>query len=179
VADTSKFSFADSVTATPSHPSNGAGSSGAEIDVNDTRSGEILAQAKAKRGRPRGPGRGAGAAKDRVSEEDAKALEALFSPEQWKGVVSAPADAACALTGSKTWELSDPEKATLAIGAANTARHFATFHPKWLALTLFSMSAMTIYGSHFVAYKLERQAQKQTRAKNEVVRIVSEDKTYG
>jgi hypothetical protein len=142
--------------ATNPHAGENAGLSA--IDMDNTASGAILEEAKATR-RTRSD-KGVKRSKSGVSKADEEALESLFSPQQWRGLVRAPADAAAAITGSKTWEFSDKETDTLALGAANTARHFATFHPKWLALALFSMSVLSIYGAHFAAYKMEEKRKK-------------------
>jgi hypothetical protein len=143
-----------------------------KIDVNNTASAAILEEAKATR-RTRSD-KGVKRGKGSVSATDEAAAEALFAPDQWTGIVSVPSDIAQSITGSKAWELSKEEKTTLAIGAANTARHFATFHPKWLALSLFSMSALTIYGAHFAAYKLESKKTAPKPERNEVIKLVGD-----
>jgi len=134
--------------------------SGSQIDTSDTASGAILSSRRANRGRSKGSrnksGVGEGASVPLTAEEQ-QALEQMFKPEIWRGIVRAPADAALFLTGSKAWELQDKETDQLAIGASTTARYFMPSHPKWIALSLFAFSLLTVYGSHFVAYRLEQK----------------------
>jgi hypothetical protein len=78
--------------------------------------------------------------------EQAKILDAILDPKVWRGAVAAPGDMMVAVTGKAHWELSQDERDTLAKTGAATARCFAMTDPKWLALTLFSFSVLTIYG---------------------------------
>jgi hypothetical protein len=82
--------------------------------------------------------------------EQAKVLDALLDPKVWRGAVAAPGDMMVAVTGKKHWELSDDERDTLAKTGAATARCFAFTDPKWLALSLFSFSILSIYGGRMV-----------------------------
>lgn len=155
------FSFDFDIPASDRTPA--ASSQGTQqIDTADTASGSILSERRSNRGRPKGSRNrstvGEGSERPLTPEEQ-RALEELFKPAQWKGLVRAPADAALFLTGSKAWELSEAETDQLAIGAATTARYFAPSHPKWLALSLFAMSLITVYGTHFVAWRLEQKAR--------------------
>jgi hypothetical protein len=161
------FSF-DVPAASPAPQENPSGS---QINTADTASGSILSERRSSRGRPKGSRNrsSVGEGSERpLTPEEQRALEELFKPAQWRGLVRAPADAALFLTGSKTWELSAEETDQLAIGAANTARYFAPQHPKWLALSLFAMSVITIYGTHFVAWRLEQQRNRNVAPRGNV-----------
>lgn len=84
------------------------------------------------------------------TQEQAEIFALVFKPETWKGVVAAPADFAFAMTGREHWLLSDPEKETLAATGCATFRAFAQTDPKWIALALFSVSLITIYGGRMM-----------------------------
>jgi hypothetical protein len=131
--------------------------SGSAINVNTTQSAQIVQERISRRGRPPGSGTKKDATGERgLSPEEAKALDAVFAPDAWRGLVRLPSDAATMLTGSKVWELSKPEVDTLATGAATCARYFVKTDPKWIALMLFSSALITVYGSRVVAYRNEQ-----------------------
>lgn len=88
-------------------------------------------------------------------------LDAILDPKVWRGAVAAPGDMMVMVTGRKHWELSDDERDTLAKTGAATARAFAVIDPRWLALTLFSFSVLSIYGGRIVKDLAERAAQKK------------------
>lgn len=97
------------------------------------------------------------------------AFERLYQPEVWEGVVCAPADTMAAISGRKLWEISPQERKTLSVTASMTARCFAVENPKWLALTMLSITLAQIYGTRAVMHlnevKKEEAAKKQaTRA---------------
>lgn len=132
------------------------------IDPLDTASGAILAEGKKTRRKRRNSAIGGGTtdtqgASEGVSAEEQKALDALFDPAQWKAIVEAPGNAGTLITGSQTWKLDEKESDRLAAGASLSARYFMPTHPKWIALSLFAMSIVTVYGSKAIAYKLEQQ----------------------
>ncbi len=139
---------------------NSANPSGSAINPNTTQSAAIIEERVARRGRPPGSGAKKTESGERgLSPEELKALDAVFNPEAWRGLVRLPSDAATMLTGSKVWELSKPEVDTLASGAATCARYFVKADPKWIALMLFSSALVTVYGSRFVAYRAEKAAR--------------------
>jgi hypothetical protein len=154
------FSFSFDIPDNAPKATSGTTQGSSNLDPFDTSSGAILSERKARRGRPKKSGIGAGTDGEGLSAEDKAAMAALFQPEQWEALVSAPANGAALITGSDAWNLSEKETKQLAIGAATTARYFAPSHPKWLALSLFSMSVITIYGAHFVKYRMEVQSKK-------------------
>jgi len=139
---------------------NNSPASGASINPDTTQSAAIINERVARRGRPPGSGSKKTESGERgLSPEELKALDAVFNPDAWRGLVRLPSDAATMLTGSKVWELSKPEIDTLASGAATCARYFVKADPKWIALMLFSSALVTVYGSRFVAYKAEKAAK--------------------
>jgi len=85
-----------------------------------------------------------------ANEQQAKILDAILDPKVWRGAVAAPGDMMVAITGKAHWELNDNERDTLAKTGAATARAFAVVDPKWLALSLFSFSIISIYGGRMV-----------------------------
>jgi hypothetical protein len=93
--------------------------------------------------------------------EAAKILDAILDPKVWRGAVAAPGDMMVAVTGKKHWELSDDERDTLAKTGAATARCFAVTDPKWLALSLFSFSVISIYGGRLLKDFKDRVEEKK------------------
>lgn len=168
-----EFSFDIPESSAPAQPGHGSD----QIDVSDTASGAILSERKKRRKRSGTIGSGAGAAQDAgsgLSAEDEKALDALFDPAQWQAIVEAPANAAILVTGSNTWKLSDKESERLAVGASTCARYFMPTHPKWIALSLFGIGLASVYGSHFVAYKLEQQKLRAQNKNPRALQVVGD-----
>lgn len=97
-------------------------------------------------------------------EQQAKILDAILDPKVWRGAVAAPGDMMAAISGKEHWVLSEDERDTLAKTGAATARAFAVTDPKWLALSLFSFSIMTIYGGRMV-----KDAQDRAQARRMMV----------
>lgn len=101
------------------------------------------------------------AAANLAAEDAAKILDAILDPKIWRGVVAAPGDMMVAVTGREHWELSEDERDTLAKTGAATARAFAVTDPKWLALSLFAFSILSIYGGRITKdLKDKRDAKK-------------------
>lgn len=89
-----------------------------------------------------------------------KAIDLLYKPENFRGIFRAPADAMLALTGDKVWNVSKEETDTMASTGMVTMQFFMQSDPKWLALTLFSMSIFSVYGSRTAAYLMNRREAK-------------------
>lgn len=160
---------------------NNAGESDAEISteaqsnlaptglrVEDSESAKVIADAKSKGGRKTKSDGGTFKLEKGDADPNAdaianaqKILDAILDPKVWKGAVAAPGDMMVAVTGKEHWELSEDERETLAKTGAATARAFALTDPKWLALSLFSFSVLSIYGGRMMKdIKDKRDAKK-------------------
>lgn len=84
------------------------------------------------------------------SGNEAKMIDDLFSPNNFKALVRVPADIRLAVTGRKHWELRDAEVDTLAITASTTAKYFSNTDPKWLAVSMLCMNVCMIYGARII-----------------------------
>ena len=94
-----------------------------------------------------------------------KELDKIFNPENFKGLMRAPADLMLAASGRKIWDIPDKEITALAESGSICARHFVKTDPKWLALILFSMSLTTCYGGRAALHYREVQSEKKTKLK--------------
>ena len=95
----------------------------------------------------------------------AKELDKIFTPDNFRGVVRAPADLMLAASGRKIWDIPEKEIDTLATTGALTARNFVKTDPKWISLILFSMALLTTYGGragmHYQEVKKETAANRR------------------
>lgn len=102
--------------------------------------------------------------------EVSQQLDKLFSPKVFRGVVRGPADVMLATTGDKLWDLPADEVDAMAETGAMTARFFMDVEPKWVALTLFSLTILNTYGmragQHYA--KSKREALTKMRVGNDV-----------
>lgn len=134
-------------------------------------SAETIEKAKRERSAKSDSGRGTAKSETRsVSEDQALAmqqtLEDILDPKVWKGVVGAPGDMMHQITKREHWVLSNDEKDTLAKTGAATFRSFAITDPKWIALTLFSTSVLTIYGGRMLKdMQMNNEKKKQEQEK--------------
>lgn len=137
---------------TPPMAKPGSGKTAADTVVSQAK--ESIS--KRKRGRP------TTADKTKLADAEKLAmvaeLEKIFSPEQWKGLVGAPADMALSITGREHWKLSEAERNTMAASVSNAARYFMHTDPKWIVLTLCLFNIGTIYGGRLV---LDFQARRK------------------
>lgn len=134
------------------------------LNVDDSESAKTLRAAKPKTDKGAITGTGTSGVSDADRErlaQQIKSLEDLMDPKVWRATMSAPGDAMHTLTGKDYWELSTDEQDTLAKTGAATARCFMLVDPKWLALTLFSFSLLSIYGSRTMRELRERAAEKK------------------
>ena len=134
---------------------NESGVAPASIRVENSQSAETLRNVAKKKPAKSASGKTTFSLEDANSDaliaaENAKILDAILDPKVWRGAVAAPGDAMAVLTGKEHWLLSDDEKDTLAKTGAATARAFAVTDPRWLALSLFAFSVLSIYGSRIV-----------------------------
>lgn len=142
-------------------------------DGGNVAAGAATAQAEAAIAKARGRGRPRNDANDvradkapkrtvaAAQAEMQKALEALYTPENFKGIVKAPADLMLAITGDSLWNLPDAEVATLATQSALAARYWMQADPKWVALTLFLFSVATTYGSRAMIHIRKNKDNKK------------------
>jgi hypothetical protein len=145
---------------------------GARLDTDSAATSGAIEIVARKRGRPVGSGKGAptgsggGGAISGENETARRAemqaqIDRLYDPEAWQGIVTAPANIALAVTGSDVWKIEKDEARTLAIQASATARCFMVSDPKWLALTMLSISIITIYGGRTMQYFAEKNAAER------------------
>lgn len=99
-----------------------------------------------------------------AAQEQAELYAQIFKPEVWKGVMGAPGDVAFALTKKEHWLLSETEKETLAASGAATFRAFSQTDPKWIALTLFSFSLLTVYGGRLMKDMNDRRDSEKNKS---------------
>lgn len=144
---------------------NKSGESGATAGATTAATAGATEIIKRKRGRPAGSTANAsgenrsaaGAGIDTAQRAELQAqFDALYDPKVWKGLVAAPANIAMFATGSKVWDIPEPEIEALAIQASVTARCFAVADPKYLALTMLAISIITIYGGRTLQYFSEK-----------------------
>jgi hypothetical protein len=155
----------DMSSSDPSAPkSDGVASADPTID----KAKETIADFReGKRGRPK---KSKESKPDPLSEAQAKIqveLNRLYSPENWKAIVRAPADLRLALTGREHWNLSDREVQTLAETASTAAQYWLVADPKYLALTLLMFNIATIYGAR-IALDVA-QSRRDKRSKKEKI----------
>lgn len=88
-------------------------------------------------------------------------LEQFYSPDNFKGLIKAPADIMLLFTGDKVWNIDDKEARALAINASNAARQFGFVNIKWIALAMFAVSLSTSYGTRTALYLQNRRDKKR------------------
>jgi hypothetical protein len=135
----------------------------AGMRVENSESAKTLREAKGKGSQKPESGGGTSSAQsgnDLALAQQIKALDDLLDPKVWRAAMSAPGDAMVVMTGKKYWEITADESDTLAKTGAATARCFMLTDPKWLALSLFSFSILSIYGSRAMKEIMERKAAK-------------------
>lgn len=105
----------------------------------------------------RSPSAGSQEEIQRVNEQ----LDKLFTGDNFRGIVRAPADLMLALTGNKIWDLPNDEVETLSTTGATCGRYFLSSDPKWLSLTLFSMAVLTTYGTRLGIHLAKKDGKKE------------------
>ncbi len=98
-----------------------------------------------------------GASQEEIQRMSAE-LDKMFNADNFRGLVRAPADLMLALTGNKIWDIPHEEVETLAVTGSTCARYFLSTDPKWLALTLFSMAALTTYGTRIAIHLQDKKS---------------------
>lgn len=92
-------------------------------------------------------------------------LARLFDPTVWTPLVRLPADAMVALTGREFWNLQDKEAAALGASAASAAQYVGIENPKSLAISLFLVSAIVVYGPRALKELDARRAERAEAVK--------------
>lgn len=141
--------------------------SGDKTDKTVFESEKIIKKARSRSGQSAGEVSSGTDTQDQTTLEIQRQLDQLYSPENFKGLVRAPADIAMAVTGSKHFNLSDKEVETLATTGSATMRFWTTANPKYLSLILFSFSVITIYGTRTVMYFQEKRMQRKQEKKED------------
>lgn len=135
-------------------------------DPATTASAEALEQVRSKRGRKSNAEKEAELARKQAEFE--KEYATLFEPRTWGMMVRAPADFMLHTSGRQLWNIPEKELEPLAITAAHTARNFLKTDPKWIALAMFSISLLQVYGTraavHMAEVRRERQEKMRGRA---------------
>lgn len=101
-------------------------------------------------------GGNAGAIAVQLSEEQ---FRKLYSPELWGKILSSPADGLAAISGDKTWEVSENERQTLGEAGSIAASCFAVTDPKYLALTMLGIALIDVYGMRFAKLYADKKAE--------------------
>lgn len=103
--------------------------------------------------------------KARAREELSQEFATLFDPEQWGAICRSPADLMLHISKRDLWRIEDRELKPLAVGAAHTARLFLRTDPKWIALFMFSLSLMQIYGSRIALHIAQSKKEERDKAR--------------
>lgn len=161
------FDFGASVAGESSRVNLDAGKSGVSADPASTASTEASAHIDEVRKGKRGRRSNAEIEVDRerAREELSREFATLFDPEQWGAICRGPADLMLHLSKRDLWRIEDRELKPLAVGAAHTARLFIRSDPKWIALIMFSVSMMQIYGARIALHIAQSKKEERERAR--------------
>jgi hypothetical protein len=96
----------------------------------------------------------------------AKELDKIFTANNFRGVVRAPADLMLAASGRKIWDIPDKEIDSLAETGALAAKGFVKTDARWVAVILFSMSLLTTYGGRAGMHIREVREEKKKARRN-------------
>lgn len=121
--------------------------------------GDAGTTGKRKRGRP---------TKTDVEAEKLAALERmnaamdeLYNADNFRALVSLPADIGEAITGHAHWQLSQKEEKILASTGAAAAKAMQ-LDPKWFAVSAFALSFLVAYSGRIIKELAIRRAERQT-----------------
>jgi hypothetical protein len=90
-----------------------------------------------------------------------EAFAKLYSPDIWGKVLTSPADAIAAVTGSKIWEVTKEEREMLGATGSVAAQCFAISDPRYLALSLCLIGLIDVYATRAAMYYAEKKKQKK------------------
>lgn len=92
-------------------------------------------------------------------------LDAFMTPENFRGIVTAPANFMLMKTGHPHWNLPKDDVDMLAFSGCETAKYFVHCDPKWVALTMFMFNVSMVYGTRLAEdakiYKTENLAKEK------------------
>lgn len=94
-----------------------------------------------------------------------KELDKIFSGDNFRGIVRAPADLMLAASGRRIWDIPEKEVQPAADLAAICAKGFVKTDAKWVAVILLSFSLMTMYGGRAGLHFSEVREEKKKLAK--------------
>lgn len=135
-----------------------SGISGHAPDPATTASTQALGEIRRKRGRRSQAEIDAEVAKRQA--EFAEEYKTLFEPRTWGMLCRAPADLMLTISKRQIWDIPEKEIEPLAIGASHTARLFLKTDPKWIALTIFGISLVQVYGTRFALHMAEMRKER-------------------
>lgn len=107
-----------------------------------------------------------------IRDELAKEFHQLFDPEQWGAICRGPADLMLHISKRDLWRIEDRELKPLSVGAAHTARLFLQTDPKWIALFMFSVSLLQIYGARTALHLAQSRKEEKERKEKEPTKAV-------
>lgn len=120
-----------------------------------------------KKDREGGGGDGAGSVKETrgrktiAEKKRDEVIDSLYTPENLEGLVTLPFELRHAMTGWDGFELTSEEKHILAVTGVPVAKAFMDTDPKWIALTIFSITLLKLFGARELAYAAYRKEQKK------------------
>jgi len=122
-----------------------------------------------RRGRPPGSSNASGAGKSQQSVPalSSAQFQALYSPELWARISTAPADAMAFSTGKKYWESSAEEKKTLGETTSIAVQCFAVTDPRWLAAAAALVCLANFYGMRAVQHIADAKKQREQDKKDD------------
>jgi len=120
---------------------------------------EILDKAKEGSGKDNG-GAGKVSRKRKSKGVQADLPAHLFKGKNWQGVASLPFNVRKAMTGSDVFNLDDDQKEILGDGLGAVMQALGAIDPKYLALTVFSVNLLSIWGEKEAIYALGNRKEK-------------------
>lgn len=120
-----------------------------------------------RRGRPPGSGKTGSGEKSTASVPtlSQEQFRALYSPELWARISTAPADAMAFSTGKKYWEAGPEEKKTLGETTSIAVQCFAVTDPRWLAAAAALVCLANFYGMRIVQHAADKRAEREAKEK--------------
>lgn len=148
-------------------PPASAGATTADISAGTSASETVVRQRKQRSdaGKPRGARTATGGGSVPAISIPPSVFAKIYEPEIWSRALSAPADAAAAITGKKLWEISDKEREHLGITGSLAAQVYAVSDPRGLALALALITIIDVYGVRLMMDLAERRKEREEAKK--------------